>query len=70
MFLTPAEIMTLTGYQLPAHQIRWLKRFGYFFEVAASGRPIVSRAYVEARLGVKAAAPAKTTPNFSALKAA
>lgn len=70
MFLTAADLEALTGYKLPAHQRRWLTRHGYPFDVAASGRPVVARSYVEMRLGGKIASPAKTTPNLAALKAA
>lgn len=70
MFLTPDDIAALTGYKLPAHQRRWLTRNGYPFEMAASGRPVVARSFVETRLGGKMAAPVKTMPNFAALKAA
>lgn len=70
MFLSPADIEALTGYKLPAHQRRWLTRHGYPFDVAASGRPVVARSYVETRLGGKITEPTKTKPNFAALKAA
>ncbi len=68
MFLTTADLELLTGYKIPAHQRRWLTRQGYPFEVAASGRPVVARAFVEARLGVKTAAPIRSLPNLDALK--
>lgn len=70
MFLTAEEIAELTGYKLPAHQRRWLTAHGYPHDVAASGKPVVSRAYVDTRLGGRAPAPAKSAPNLSALKAA
>jgi len=67
MFLTPDEIVTITGYIRPSSQRDWLKRNGWTFEVDGNGRPIVLRAYVETRMGVNghAAAPA---PNFSAIR--
>ncbi len=52
MFLTPDELSDLTGYVIPAYQARWLNRSGYPFELSASGRPKVLRAYVERRLGL------------------
>jgi hypothetical protein len=50
MFLTADELLTLTGYGIAAYQRRWLKRNGWKHEVARNGRPVVSRAYAEARL--------------------
>ena len=51
MFLTADELRDLTGYTLPAHQLRWLARHGWRHEVSGLGRPVVSRAYAERRLG-------------------
>ena len=51
MFLTPAELVDLTGYQRHADQRKWLTARGWVFEVAATGRPIVSIAYAKQRLG-------------------
>ena len=53
MFLTSEEIEFMTGYKLTAHQCRWLKSNAWVFVVAAGGRPVVSRAYTEQKLGVK-----------------
>ena len=50
MFMTPAELSTLTGYALNAWQRRWLNARGWKFEQAANGRPVVSRSYAESRL--------------------
>lgn len=69
MFLTTDELATLTGYTQTAAQRRWLTRHGYPHELTAGGRPVVARAYVEIRLGVKIAAePQKARPNLSALR--
>jgi len=51
MFLTTDQIADLTGYQRHADQRKWLTARGWVFEVAATGRPIVSAAYAEQRLG-------------------
>ena len=53
MFLTSEELEFLTGYKLTSHQCRWLKFNAWVFVVAAGGRPVVSRAYAEQKLGVK-----------------
>lgn len=73
MFLTPAEITDLTGYQRHADQRKWLTARGWLFEVAATGRPVVARSYAEQRLGCQAAdhVPAKAwKPNLAAIRKA
>ena len=73
MFLTPTQLADLTGYQRLADQRRWLASRGWVFEVAATGRPIVSTAYAEQRLG-GTVAPAPTLPawkpNLAAIRKA
>ncbi len=49
MFLNASELQELTGYQKPTLQLRWLAENGYSFDVRCDGRPVVSRAYYEAR---------------------
>jgi hypothetical protein len=62
MFLTADELRELTGYTLPAHQLRWLARHGWRHEVSGIGRPVVSRAYAERRrFGFQAEWPHDTT---------
>ena len=51
MILTPDELVDLTDRPHPKRQIEWLTRRGWVFEVGASGRPKVSRAYAEQRMG-------------------
>lgn len=51
MFLTPDDLAYITGYQRAADQRRWLTLRGWVFEVSRAGRPIVSRAHAEMRLG-------------------
>lgn len=67
MFLTPDELADLTGYVVPAYQVKWLDRAGYPFETNAAGRPKVLRAYVERRLGIGGEAPGTSAdvPDFS-----
>jgi len=65
MFLTPDEVLILTGYQRHADQRRWLSDRGWAFEGNAAGRPVVSRAYAEQRLGVVSK---EIMPDFSSLR--
>lgn len=74
MFLTAAELVTLTGYQRHADQRRWLTERAWVFETAANGRPVVTRSYAESRLGAPAGqvapqAPA-WTPNIASIRKA
>ncbi len=70
MFLTADELRALTGYKLPAFQLRWLADHGYRHEVSAGGKPVVARSFVESKIGGGLAVPQKSRPNFEALKAA
>lgn len=54
MFLTAAELRTLTGYVSPTKQREWLKRAGVSFFVSGSGRPVVLR---EALVSAQSAVP-------------
>ena len=66
MFLTADDIADLTGYVVPAYQIKWLDRNGYPFDVSAGGRPKVLRAYIEQRHGVASASQSvQHVPDFS-----
>ncbi len=38
MFLTDADLQSLTGYKRPAEQRRWLTSHGWAFEVRADGK--------------------------------
>lgn len=69
MFLTRDELKTLTGYSVAKLQIKWLSDRAWCFEVAASGKPIVARAYANHRLGAPAGEPAPWKPDFSGLRA-
>jgi len=50
MFLTPVELIALTGYKRAHLQVRELERRGWVFERTVCGLPVVSKAYAEARL--------------------
>lgn len=72
LFLTPAEMVELTGRRTSAGQRRWLGANGYRFALNANSRPVVARGHVLARLGASQAdssAPAVSAPrpNFDAI---
>lgn len=60
MFLSDGELSTLTGRLYFAKQCEWLRDHGWIHEVAQNGRPAVSRAYAEKKLG---GAPASAVHN-------
>lgn len=70
-FLTEEEMRELTGRAMHKRQREWLQAAGWKFTTNAAGRPIVSRAHMEAMLG---GAKADTTeariyrPNFDAIR--
>lgn len=66
MFLSPEELKDMTGYVRFADQRRWLTDRAWTFEVSGTGRPVVSRAYAENRLGGAVIVP--WTPNVSSIK--
>ena len=66
MFLTPTELLELTGYKKPALQRRWLVEHGYRFDVRGDGRAVVLTAAIEKKLGERRiSGPA---PDWSALE--
>lgn len=72
LFLTPVEMVELTGRSTSAGQRRWLDANGYRFALNANSRPVVARGHVLARLGAApadSAAPvaAVPRPNFDAI---
>jgi hypothetical protein len=50
-FLSAEDLIELTGRKSAHRQTEWLRKKGWKFEVNATGRPIVSRSYLEYRLG-------------------
>jgi len=50
MFLSQDELRELTDLKVPKAQVRWLQRYAYPFEIAASGKPKVLREYVIRKL--------------------
>ena len=52
--LADEELATITGYQLPSKQIRWLTENHWEFVLTGARRPIVGRMYTRMKLaGVK-----------------
>lgn len=51
MFLTPEEVASLTGYQKPSAQIKWLTAERFGFVIGGDGHPKVLRDVVLSRLG-------------------
>jgi hypothetical protein len=49
MFLTDAELVTLTGRKIKSLQIEALRKMGLTFWVNAAGRPVVARATIEGK---------------------
>lgn len=49
-YLTPEDLVSLTGYKRRADQKRWLTGHGWVFEIARSGRPVVLRSYRDAKM--------------------
>ncbi|RTL58082.1 MAG: DUF4224 domain-containing protein [Rhodocyclaceae bacterium] len=67
IFLTQDELVELTGRKSARHQLEWLDLKGWKHEENAAGRPIVSRAYAEYRLGGGPAPEARRLrPNLTA----
>ena len=71
LFLASDEVVTLTGYKLPARQTKWLQAKGWRFEINGNRKPIIARKYAEKMLGCGGQGePSRPQPNFSALRAA
>jgi hypothetical protein len=68
MFLSPAELVTLTECPQRARQIAWLRRYGWRFAISAKGNPRVSRAYFDKRMaGIEGTPEPSNEPDFTAL---
>jgi hypothetical protein len=71
MFVTKEEIQELTGYQRFADQRKWLTNRAWLFETSRTGRPIVSRAYANQKLGLTPGEEVKRRvwkPNLDAIR--
>ncbi len=49
-FLTPEEIVTLTGRDQPGSQKKWLDKHGWIYSTNAVGKTVISRLYCRQRL--------------------
>lgn len=69
MFLSQDELRELTDLKVPKAQMRWLTRYAYPFEIAASGKPKVLREYVMQKLmTISISAIITNEPNFDAIR--
>lgn len=48
-FLTDSELLDLTGYRIPAYQVKWLTKHGIRHWVNKAGRPAVPRSEIDGR---------------------
>jgi hypothetical protein len=48
--ITKQDLADLTGRRQPAAQIRWLRTYGWVFEIGADGMPKVANAYFDRRM--------------------
>ena len=51
MFLSKAQLVTLTGRTRPDAQNRWLSERGFVFEIDGNGRPIVMTDHARLKMG-------------------
>lgn len=65
MFLTPDELVTLTGFRRSGAQARWLRSRGIRHFVNGAGHPVVARAWLDAD---RSAIPLPVRPNLSAVQ--
>lgn len=69
MFLSQDELSELTDLKVSKAQMRWLIRYAYPFEIAASGKPKVLREYVMQKLmTISMSAIITNEPNFDAIR--
>ena len=66
LFLTPEELVKLTGYVQAAAQVRWLKANRLVHYVRADGRPAVPVSAIDAN--EKAPAPGRIGPDLDAVR--
>jgi len=72
IYLLPAEIEQITGYQQPARQLRWLTDNGLMHKKRADGTPLVARSHFNKVMGgfdPSAQEKPNTEPDFSNLSA-
>jgi hypothetical protein len=64
MFLTPEELVEMTGRKQMRAQALALTHLGIIHKIRADGKPLVLRAHVEQLLGAGVAPRAKAEPHF------
>ncbi len=67
MFLTPPELVRLTGYVRSSAQIRWLRKNGWRFTVNGLKEPVVAVAESARKLVSGERTTGQHEPNFEAL---
>lgn len=67
MFLSIAELVSLTGYKRRSCIVRWLQANGFSFRIGADGYPRVLEEHVRMLLCGVPAKP-RNQPNLAALK--
>ncbi|PIB50496.1 hypothetical protein AOA57_08735 [Pseudomonas sp. 2588-5] len=64
--LADEELATITGYQIPSKQIKWLTENHWEFVLTGARRPIVGRIYARLKLsGVKPSAANNVAETWS-----
>ena len=75
IFMTPDELVELTGFKAPHCQVRWLDRNRWRYAIDRHSRPKVTRDYFSERVGARPVNRANQLnpalileqPNFAAL---
>jgi hypothetical protein len=68
-FLTPSEIVQLTGRKMKMHQIKSLRRMGIPFFINAAGHPVVTWSALEVKSDTKVQPQLKWVPNVLTTRA-
>lgn len=66
LFLLPADVIRLTGYERASKQLEWCRNHGVQAYLSARGEVVIPVAAIEGR---KAANEERWRPDFSALRA-
>ena len=51
IYLTAEELKGITGYSTPSAQVRWLQMNGFTVLLRGDGKPLISRAHFEIKMG-------------------
>lgn len=66
-FITPEEMIELTGYQFPSKQCEVLERAGIFFIKRPDGHPKTTWAHFNSPLAKRPASSVSEEPDFGAM---